>query len=499
MTHARAMLAGRKHAPARLGDVCVLGLGVSGRAVADYLLAQPQGRVSSLTIFTGDAPASPETDALAKAGCRIVFSDHVEGAFDLAIASPGISERSGFYLSGKEASRELVSEVELAWRESASSDIWVGVTGTNGKTTTTALLAHVLSQAGFAAKACGNIGDACIHAVADGAPSEGCAREGARVFVAEVSSYQLASIQGFAPDAAIFLGVTPDHLAWHGSFQAYADAKWRMLRNMERSGGVAVLDAVDEVTREQVKRLRKAALPASFSYIPIGARAGIEADMRRACGARNAAFVDEAGRLLVAHEGVEHALIGADELQIKGPHNIVNALAAASAALALGADEEQVTRALADFQPLAHRIEPVASVAGVGFFNDSKATNVDATLVALRSFPGRSLVVMLGGRDKMGPLDGLVRACADHASAVVLFGEAAERFACAFDEGAPGKLRVAKSGGFDDAFRTACDLVAPGGVVLLSPACASFDEFSCFEERGDHFKELVFAHAQAAG
>lgn len=493
------MLEGRKRAPHRLGDVCMLGLGVSGRAVAEYLLAQPEGRVSSLTVYTGTSGAADATaQELAAAGARIVESDQVTGSYHLCIASPGIPESSAFYCSGKAASEELISEVELAWRESPADALWAGVTGTNGKTTTTALLEHLLNAAGFAAVACGNIGDACIHAVGEDVLGAACPPVQPRVYVAEVSSYQLASIRHFAPDVGVFLGVTPDHLVWHGSFDAYADAKWKMLENLERSGGVAVLDAVNEVSRQQVRRLRKAPAQGGFAYIPVGAKAGISADMRTCCGAENAAFLDGAGRLHVAFREGEFVLASAEDLQIKGPHNVVNALAASAAALALGADGVAVADALPAFKPLEHRIEPAGTVDGVDFYNDSKATNVDATLVALAAFPERPLVALLGGRDKMGPLDELVAACREHADAVVVFGEAGERFEAAFADGADGRLQVVRTRTFDEAFQAATGLARPGSVVLLSPACASFDEFSCFEERGRHFKDLVAALAAAA-
>ncbi len=488
------LIEGKKQAAQHLGDVCVLGLGVSGSAVVEYLLRQPAGRVRSLTVFAGDGGTpSADTQAWERAGVTVVWGDQVTGAYDLCIASPGIPEPSAFYQSAQDASQELISEVELAWRESSTQDVWIGVTGTNGKTTTTALLAHLLDAAGFAAKACGNIGDACINAVGAWAADAGdaCTCGRTRAFVAEVSSYQLASIKDFAPDVGIFLGITPDHLTWHGSFHAYAQAKWKMLANIERAGGVAVLDATNDVARAEVKRLRQQAHVASFSYIPLGTKAGIGKDMRTACGADNAAFLDAAGHLHIAYRAGEYVLAPADALKIKGAHNVVNALAASAAACALGTDAVDITRALTTFQPLEHRIEPAGSAAGVDFYNDSKATNVDATLVALSAFPGRDLIVMLGGRDKMGPLETLVGTCQEHASAVIVFGEAARRFEEAFRAADDGALRIVRTDTFDEAFAQAVSLAVPGSVVLLSPACASFDEFSCFEERGQHFKDLV--------
>ncbi len=488
------MIYGRKLAPRCLGDVCLLGLGVTGCAVMRYLAAQPEGRVSSLTVYPGQGGAEVASQD-APFPVMVMEGDAVAGSYDVCIASPGIPETSGFYRSAKACSKELIGEVELAWRESPADSLWVGVTGTNGKTTTTAMLAQVLDSCGYDALACGNIGSACLDAVVGDLSENACPPQGKRVFVAEVSSYQLASIVDFAPEVGIFLGLTPDHLSWHGSFEAYADAKWKMLVSLERAGGVAVMDATNDVVREQVRRARLAhdGEGGGFAYIPIGTKAGIKGDMREACGALNAAFLDEADHLHLAFDDGEYVLPSADDLQIKGPHNVLNALAAAAGAVALGADAVKVTEALPEFKPLEHRIEPCGEAQGMSFYNDSKATNVDATLMALGSFPDRPLIVMLGGRDKMGPLDELVASCDEHAKCVVLFGEAAERFADAF---AGSGVHVVRASGFDDAFKAACDAAESGDVILLSPACASFDEFSCFEERGRHFKELVRKRAQ---
>ena len=556
----RALIEGRKHAPESLGRVLVLGLGKSGRAAAGYLAPLLGGRVQELCVMAGAAgeDACAFAEGLRTLGARVEFdSEQVEGAFDLCIASPGISQFSAFYESAAAASAEIVSEVEFAWRESAQDARWVAVTGTNGKTTTVALAAHVLRAAGLAAKAVGNIGDTCLEAVAAG---------DVQVYVAEVSSYQLASTALFAPDVAVILNVTPDHLSWHQGFEAYAAAKLRVLANLPAvPGSVAVLDATDDVVRRTVRALR-AQTPAErgFSYVPVGTAAGLAGDMRTACGSDNAAFLGEDGTLRVAWGGREHDLVRACDLQIKGEHNVANALCAASAALALGVDARTVSHALAGFAPLEHRLEPCGCVAGVRCVNDSKATNVDATLKALAAFDDVRPVVLLGGRDKGTDLAPLVQAARCHAKAVVCFGEAAWRFASAFqptqsadaaaafgsavlpaggpadaaavcgtpsspskpssraearvlglsgESGAPQTasltdvdrrpaetdLLVLRAGHLEDALDAALSVASAGDVVLLSPACASFDEFGSFEERGRAFKALVDARAQRAG
>ena len=481
-----------------LGDVLILGLGTSGKAAASYVAGLVGTRVRSLSVLAGRRTPDAERFAdelAASCGARVLFeTEEVEGSYDLCIASPGISEFSEFYGNARRASGEVVSEVEFAWRESSVDSRWVAITGTNGKTTTTSLIAHVLSSAGVAAVACGNIGDACITAVADGSAS---------VYVAEVSSYQLASTSRFAPDVAVLLNITPDHVKWHRTLENYAQAKYKVLANLDRAGGVAVLDAVNDVVREdQVKRLRVLTREErGFDYVPVGCAAGISASMRDACGSENAAFLD-AGTLRVDFRGQEHRLMPAADLHIKGEHNASNALAAASACLALGLTGEQVAAGLRSFAPLEHRIEPCGTVAGVACYNDSKATNVDATLKALSAFGEARPVVLLGGDDKGTDLTELVQAARVHCKAVVCFGAAGERFERAFAE-VPGAddsaLAVLRAEHLEDALDTALDAAQPGDVVALSPACASFDEFSCFEERGDVFKKLVAVRRERKG
>lgn len=485
---AREYLAGRKQAPARLGRVLVLGLGKSGKAAADYCLNLLGSRVEAVAVAAG-AP-NPDATAWAEAararGAEVVFDhEEIRGSYDVCIASPGISQFSPFYRSAEAACAEVISEVEFAWRESAADARWVAITGTNGKTTTTALATHVLRTANFAASAVGNIGDTCIQAVAAGRTE---------VYVAEVSSYQLASTRDFAPDVAVVLNITPDHLAWHRTHENYADAKWKILANLG-AGGVAVLGACNDEVRAKVRELRGRDVP--FTVVPVGTAAGVGGDMRAACGALCAAFRGTGGRLTVAMNGEVSELVYVDDLRIKGAHNQENALAASAAALAVGATASAVAEGLLSFAPLEHRIEPAGTVAGVACYNDSKATNVDATLVALSAFLPKRPIVLLGGRDKGTDLAPLVAACEEYTSAVVCFGEAADRFLAAF-QGACG-CRVLRATDMEAALNTALSVAEPGDVVVLSPACASFDEFTCFEERGDVFKALVAARAHAGG
>ena len=535
-----------------IGRVLVLGLGKSGKSVARYCAGLLGTRVESMFIAAGarNDDSAAFVQSLEGEGVAYAFGDDAlqgdVGHFDACIASPGIPFWHELYVRGAELSDEIISEVEFAWRESDADSTWVAITGTNGKTTTTSLAAHVLRECGFAANAVGNIGDVCLDAVAAGDTS---------VYVAEVSSYQTYSTRLFAPDVAVMLNITPDHIHWHQTLDAYAQAKFKLIDNIfacdghgealsdhaeapaPRTDGAAaelvrcadsgsprsrsaltssqlqrdpkgprrvrrivILDATNDVVRAKVRELKAMTRDErGFDYVPMGTADGIHGDMRAKCGAENAAFLDEGDVLHVALGGVDHALAAASDLQIKGEHNASNALAAAAVAVALGADDSAIAAALANFQPLVHRIEPCGSVEGVACYNDSKATNVDATLKALQAFPGKRVVIMLGGDDKGTDLSELVAAVYEHAGVAVCYGEGGPRFADALDESLPQGLQLIRASHMEDALDAALDAAQPGDVVLLSPACASFDEFRSFEHRGDVFKQLVAERAAARG
>lgn len=464
----------RKKAAASLGDVLVLGLGKSGRAAARYCLEERRlgEGVGSLTIAGGEQNdgALEFAQYCESRGAKVYFDLYTfENHYDLCIASPGISQFSRFYENAQHASDEVISEVEFAWRESDAASRWIAVTGTNGKTTTTTLTTHILDVAGQRVEAVGNIGNTCIEAVACGESD---------VYVAETSSFQLASMRDFAPDAAILLNITPDHLYWHMTYENYAQAKAAVFANMD-ARGLAVVNVDDEGVRAVLPQVRA-----------IGVRV-CEVSLRDS-GASWAAYVDE-GVLTVRRDGESFALISRDELPIKGEHNVMNALAAAAAAMEAGASSDAAREALRTFSPLEHRLEPCGEIGGVKFVNDSKATNVDATLKALSAFPKGKAVFLLGGHDKGTELAPLVEAARGTCRGVVCFGAAGERFAQAFGEGAMPCLRAAH---MEDALDAALSIAEPGDCVVLSPACASFDEFDSFEHRGRVFKRLVAFRSQ---
>ncbi len=454
-----------------LGDVCVLGLGVTGQALLAYLArAKGEGRVGRLAAF-GRASEDEAAKLAARYGgaCEIVASEEVEGTFDLAVASPGISVFSPFFASAREAAVEVIGEPEFAFRE--SPERWISITGTNGKTTTTTLVAELLRASGLGAKALGNIGDALIEAVASRKDEWFCT---------ELSSYQLATTRLLHPRVAILLNVTPDHLAWHRTLAHYEASKMRVFANLDASD-LAILVADDEACAREAATLEARGLRVcrvSAFARPLG---------------EDAAWVED-GELLVELARVRTSLGRVDDLRIKGPHNHTNALAAATAALFAGADPSAVRGALAAFAPLAHRVEPVGSEDGITYIDDSKATNTDAVEKALDAAERGRTIVLLGGTDKGTDLTSLSKKVARVCKAAVCYGEAGPRMRTALEDA--GYAHATGAAHLADAFDRARELAVPGDTILLSPACASFDEFSGFEERGEAFQALV---AEKAG
>ena len=464
------------YAGAQLGDVCVLGLGKTGRDVALYLAALAQldnPRVASVTLYGGAKSAEgPTVDELRAHGVRVVTgTEEVAGSYDLTVASPGIPEDSAFMRAAMAASREVVSEPEFAWRE--SPERWVAITGTNGKTTTTTLATALLRAGGLDAEAVGNIGTLVT--------GELKGRRGQEWFVAELSSFQLALASYLHPRVACLLNITPDHLSWHGSMEAYAAAKERAFARLDADGArdLAVISVDDHWCADIAERVAARGVRTCLL--------SVEREPEGPC----AAFLRQ-GELVVRLDGVEHLLGTAADLPLKGAHNAQNMLAASMLALDLGVADADVIRCLAGFAPLEHRIEPCGTIGGVALVNDSKATNVDSTLKALTSFEAGRLVCLLGGHDKGTDLAELATLATACCRGVVCFGAAGERIAEAVEPAAAGtSCAVVRAPHLAEALDAGLALAQPGDTVLLSPACASFDEFSGFEERGRVFKRLV--------
>lgn len=452
------------------GHLIVLGLGASGEAAVRWGLEQAEAgvpiRVTAVDSGSGEG-LERRAATLRERGATVLLGTDELPEGDLVVASPGIKPNTPLMQAALHAGVPLISELELAYRVSEAP--WVAITGTNGKTTTTALVTHLLREAGYAAEPAGNIGPAAVTVASELGQ--------AGVIVAEVSSFQLMLTRDFHPRVSVLLNITPDHLDYHGSMEAYASEKAKVFAR-QVSGDTAVIDVDDagsapyaeavEALGVRVRRVTRFGTPSDGAYL-VG-------DM-----------------LALAEQGTVHELVRVDALGIKGDHNVSNALAGAAAARAFGADIGSIRSGLTSFCPIEHRLEPAGVVEDVEFFNDSKATNPDAVLKALTAFGDRPIVLLLGGRNKGVDLGPLATQVADRARAAVLFGESAEEFAQAF-AGTPLKTIIA--GGLEQAVQAARDLARGGDVVLLSPGCTSFDEFSGYEARGRRFKELV-AEARA--
>jgi UDP-N-acetylmuramoylalanine--D-glutamate ligase len=439
--------------------ILVVGLGVTGEAVARRLA--PDGPVTVVDDRPDSAGFAGRAAGLEALGVTVVASPPPEqlaklvAAADLVVPSPGVPEAHPVYGLAAEHQVPLHSEIELAGGAAARRGVpLVAVTGTNGKTTVTTMLAELLAAGGRRVVAAGNIGRPLLDAVHDDVD----------VVVAEVSSFQLRFTETFRPRVALMLNVAQDHLDWHPSFPEYVAAKARIFAN-QQAGDLLVSNADDEA----VAGVARSAPGRSVAF---SLRAGAPGAWR----------LDD-GRL-VRPDGT--ALMAASDLARSGPHDIANALAAAAAAADLGVGNEALTRVLASFSGLPHRVTPVGQSGGVTFVDDSKATNPHAALAALAGFD--SVVLLAGGRNKGLDL-GVLRGEAARIRAVVAIGEAAGEVAEAFE----GVRPVRRAGSMAEAVRLGAELAEPGDTVLLSPACASFDWYSGYAARGDDFAREVAA------
>ena len=352
----------------RLGDVAVLGLGRTGESVARFFLAQMPERVSSVTVFGGPASApSEKTQALEEAGATVVCgTDEVLGSFDLAVASPGIPEDSDFFASARAHAAEVIGEPELAWRE--SPERWVAITGTNGKTTTTSLATHLLQASGLAAESVGNIGTPPTEAIAS--------RGDDTWFVAELSSFQLYWAREFMCDLAIVTNLAPDHIDWHGSYENYVASKANLI-NCLAPGGAAIYQKRDEEAlhiKDGVERF-----PLTWHEDDPHAQ-GIYLDEQV-----GAAWINGGGCRM------KHRLFLFGDVKLLGRHNLENA-AMAAGALAIFNTPEITPELMGSYVPPKHRCAFAGKLRGVTFVDDSKGTNVAASITAMTSLPGTKVV-----------------------------------------------------------------------------------------------------------
>jgi UDP-N-acetylmuramoylalanine--D-glutamate ligase len=375
------------------------------------------------------------------------------------VKSPGVPHQAPVIAAAREGRTPVIGELEASWR--LIPNRFVAVTGTNGKTTVTELAGHLWRTAGEPVAVAGNVGTPLASLIGDLGPEA--------TVVCEASSFQLEDTEHFAPECGVFLNLTPDHLDRHATIEDYLDAKLRIFGN-QGNDDVAVFNG-DE--------------PA-LAGRDLGGCARRIAFCRGRGGDPDCEVALEEGVIFWGDE----PLVEVSELSLFGPHNLENAMAAAAAALTMGLPPEAVAEGLRSFAGVPHRLERVAEIDGVLYVNDSKATNVAAATAALRSFDG-GVRAILGGSLKGAGFDGLAEPVAERCVACYLIGEAAERLAQDLATVHGAEIELRRLDDLADAVRAASAVATPGEVVLLAPACASFDQYRDFEERGEHFRALV--------
>ncbi len=442
--------------------VLVVGLGKSGVSAALYLRRQG-ARVTVSDTRPSEALAK-EIPALLEAGVMVETGGHGVLTFrrqDLVVLSPGVPLNTPEVQQVQRYGVPLIGELELAAQ--ALQGQVVAITGSNGKTTTTSLLGHIFQQAQRHTLVGGNIGLPVVDLVADSTPETWT--------ILEVSSFQLETIETFRPHIALVLNITPDHLDRHGSFNNYAAAKARITEN-QTAADFLVLNAEDKPT--QMVAAKTKAQIYWFSNV------------RRV---KQGAFTHGDGVYFIGVEGgVPEPVMPLASVHLRGAHNVENVLAAVAAARLAGVSAEVIRAAVETFEAVDHRLQFIANVRGVDYFNDSKATNVDATMKALEAFPGKVRLI-LGGKDKGSDYTALVPLLRTRAKAVYTIGAAAQKIEDQLVEHLDYPVTHAET--LANAVALAAREAQAGDTVLLAPACASFDQFSSYEDRGQQFAAMV--------
>jgi UDP-N-acetylmuramoylalanine--D-glutamate ligase len=434
--------------PLPSGPFLVLGLARSGVASAQLLTGRGERVVASDARVVGDGVRA----ALAAAGAEL--RDGEEGADVLAgiatvVKSPGVPREAPIVAAALAQGIEVIGEVELGWR--ALENEFIALTGSNGKTTTVELIGHIHRVAGLPVIVAGNVGTALTSLPRTLEPDA--------VVVCELSSFQLEDTVAFAPEAAVLLNLAEDHLDRHGTFEAYRAAKLEVFAH-QPPGTLAVVPA----------------------GVPLDDAGGAAT---RVTFGEDADLTHRDGTLLWHHE----PLMAAADIRLRGAHNRENAMAAAAVCLARGVPAEAVREGLATFAGVPHRLEEIAAVDGVTYVNDSKATNVASAAVGIRSFE-RGVHLIAGGRGKGSDYAPLAAPVRERCEGVYLIGETAAALRAALE---PAGVDLHDAGDLETAVKQAHATARSGDVVLLSPGCASYDQYRSYEERGDHFRQLVSA------
>ncbi len=437
--------------------VLVVGLGKSG--IASALFLADHGARVAVSDTKSEEDLHYEIPQLLDRGIGVEAGYHGERTFkeqELIVISPGVPSDVPQLMQARQAGIPVIGEVELAARYLKGQI--VAITGSNGKTTTTSLAGEIVAASGKSTLVGGNIGTPAISFVETATDDTW--------IVLEVSSFQLETIETFRPKIAVVLNVTPDHLDRHHTFENYVAAKTRIFEN-QTSSDFAVLNADDPSCVAMAGKTKAPVYWFSRQHL-----------------VEHGAFVRNEN--IVWHDADnEQIVMPVSEIALKGAHNLENVLAAVCAGLLAGVDPADIRRAVANFKAVEHRLEYVATIRGVEYYNDSKATNVDATIKALESFPA-GVHLILGGKDKGSDYSVLSPLLAQRVKRVYTIGAAAPKI-----ESQIKGTQVVSVGTLDNAVRRAAESATPGDIVLLAPACASFDQFVSYEHRGRVFKDLV--------
>jgi len=443
--------------------VLVAGAGRSGLAATRFLI----GRGAHVILTDSKDGAALEntvsalTDSIPDPGMlKLELGGHRPEIFeqcDMAVVSPGVPLTLPEFELCRKAGIPIIAEIELAYRHLRGRII--GITGSNGKTTTTTLVAKLLTGSGMTAKAAGNIGLPLIDFVPDSAPED--------IYAVELSSFQLEGIRDFRPWIASVLNLTHDHMNRYNGYEDYVTAKRRIFMNQENTD-FAVLNADDAGTADLGAELN--AKPVMFSRLK---------DIRYGAFVRNE-------RVIFRDPGGERSLFPVSAIRLKGLHNLENVLAACAMAILAGASADSLEKTIQEFEGVEHRIEFVSEIDGVQYFNDSKATNVDAAIKSIESFPGNILLIA-GGQDKGGNFSLMKKPVRRRVKRLVLIGESAGTIR----ESLGDEVETSNARTMQEAVLICKQNAVPGDIVLLAPACASFDMFTDYEHRGRTFKNAV--------
>lgn len=439
----------------------VCGMARSGISAAK-MLANKGAAVTLQDLKTEDKLNAEDITALKSAGVTLYLGanpDEIVSGFDMLVLSPGIPTDLPFVLKAREAGVEVLGEVELAYRLCKAPV--VAITGTNGKTTTTTLVGEIMQNFNNDTFVVGNIGTPFSDYV-DDIKDTSCV-------VAEMSSFQLETIKEFHPKVSAVLNITPDHLNRHKTLENYIAAKERVFEN-QTEGDYTILNYNDPATRDMAKRTK-----AKVIYFSLDKRldGGIYSDEKS---------------IYIDCMGYSEKVVDIDELNILGGHNVENAMAAIGCAVCAGASLEVVRKTLKEFKAVEHRIEYSGTVNGVDYYNDSKGTNPDASIKAVLAMK-KPICLIAGGYDKGSDFDEWVSYFDGRVKYVAVLGAVKEQLKASLDKAGFTNYEIAQT--FEDAFNMCKNHAAEGDCVLLSPACASWDMFDSYEQRGEIFKELV--------